>query len=148
LVACVKLLIAALRNDPMIGWAIGPLGFSTLYLNEPSAFFILFSAMFPVAVSAIILYIGLFSSLPSPLTLPHHPLVEILVIGGCVLLMSIGDLRSALRDLLHPLWGEARVLRTIQFLRASWASIHFTAFGISYLRDRFDSNPTDLLRAF
>lgn len=148
LVACVKLLIAALRNDPLIGWAIGPLGFSTLYLNEPSALFILFSALFPVIVSAVILYFGLFSSLPSPLTLPHTLFVEILVIGGCVLLTSIGDLRSALRDLRHPLWGEARILRTIQFLRASWASIHFTAFGISFLQDHFDSNPTDLLQAF
>lgn len=148
LVTCAKLLIAALRNDPLIGWAIGPLGFSTLYLNEPSALFILFSALFPVVVSAVILYFGLFSSLPSALTLPHNPLVEILVIAVCVLLTSFGDLRSALRDLRHPLWGEARILRTIQFLRASCASIHFTAFGITFLHDHFDSNPTDLLQAF
>lgn len=148
LVVCSRLFVASLRSDPLICWAIGPLGISTLYLSELSSPFIVLSAIFPAVISGIILYFGLFSTLPSPLMLPHQPLVEIPVIAVGVVLTSAFDLLTALRDLRHPLWGEARVLRTIQFLRASWASIHFTAFGITFLRDHFDSSPTDLLKAF
>ena len=148
LVECARMLVRVLRNEPLIGWAVGPLGVSTLYLSEPSPLFILFSVLFPAGVSAFVLYVGLFTSLPSPAVLPHTPLVEILVVVGGVILTSTGDFVDALRDLRYPLWGEARILRSIQLLRASWATIHFTPFGLSYLRDHFDSNPTDLLRAF
>jgi hypothetical protein len=148
LVESSKVLIALLKNDPLIGWAIGPFGITTLVLCEPSIPFILFSALLPAVISGCILYFGLFSALPSPLALPHHPLIEILVISVGVLFTSVGNILNALRDLRHPLWGEARFLRNIQFLRASFASIHFTSFGISYLRQQFGSNPTDLLQAF
>lgn len=147
LVWCARMLVRVLRNEPLIGWAIGPLGVFTLYLSEPSPLFILFNAIFPAVVSACVLYIGLFTSFPSPIVLPHTPLVEILVIVVGVLLTSMGDFVDALRDLRYPLWGEARILRSIQLLRASWTTIHFTPFGLSYLRDHFDSNPTDLLQA-
>jgi hypothetical protein len=148
IVECARVLARALRNDPLIGWSVGPLGVSTLYLSEPSPVFILFNALFPALVSACVLYIGLFTALPSPIILPHRPLVEILVIVCGVLITSTGDFLDALRDLRYPLWGEARILRSIQLLRASWATIHFTSFGLSYLRDHFGSNPTDLLQAF
>jgi hypothetical protein len=147
LVECSKILLKAFRNDPLIGWAVGPLGISTLFLCEPSARFILFNALFPTFVSGVILYLGLFTGLPSPLLLPHSlPLTLVVLILG-VLITSLGDWINALRDLRYPLWGEARVLRNIQYLRASWASIHFTPFGLSYLREHFGSNPTELLRA-
>jgi hypothetical protein len=110
--------------------------------------FILFNALFPAVVSAFVLYLGLFTALPSPLALPSNPLVEILVITIGVLITSTIDFRDAMRDLRYPLWGEARILRSIQLLRASWASIHFTPFGLSYLREHFGSNPTDLLQSF
>ena len=147
LVESAKVLIALLKNDPLIGWAVGPFGITTLVLCEPSTPFILFNALFPAAISGGILYFGLFSVLPSPLALPHDLLIEILVISAGVLFTSAGNILNALRDLRYPLWGEARFLRNIQFLRASFASIHFTSFGISYLRKQFGSNPTDLLQA-
>jgi hypothetical protein len=136
------------RNDPLVGWAFGPLGLSTLYLSEPSPVFILFTVFFPAVVSAFVLYLGLFTALPSPLALPRNPLVEILVITIGVLITSTKDFIDAMRDLRYPLWGEARILRSIQSLRASWASIHFTPFGLSYLREHFGSSPTDLLQSF
>src|SRR6266699_639625 len=71
---CARMLGAVLRNDPLVGWAIGPLGVSTLFLSEPSPVFILFNALFPAVVSAFVLYLGLFTALPSPLTLPNNPL--------------------------------------------------------------------------
>ena len=148
LVECARILVRMLRNDPLVGWAIGPLGVSTLYLSEPSQMFILFNALFPAVVSAFVLYVELFTALPSPLALPSNALVKILVITVGVLLLSTGDFLDALRDFRYPLWGEARILRSIQLLRASWATIHFTPFGLSYLREQFGSEPTDLLQSF
>ncbi|MGZ6368824.1 MAG: hypothetical protein ACXWPS_23065, partial [Ktedonobacteraceae bacterium] len=148
LVECARILVKMYRNDPLVGWAVGPLGVSTLYLSEPSPVFILSSAVFPALVSAFVLYLELFTAIPSPLSLPHNPLVEILVITIGVLITSTLDFFDAMRDLRYPLWGEARILRNIQILRASWASIHFTPFGLSYLREHFGSNPTDLLQSF
>jgi hypothetical protein len=147
LVECTRLLIKAFRNDPLIGWAVGPLGISTLFLCEPSVRFILFSALLPTLFSGGILYLGLFTSLPSPLLLPHTTLAILCVLVPGILITSLGDWINALRDLRYPLWGEARILRNIQYLRASWASIHFTPFGLSYLRDHFNSNPAELLQA-
>ena len=148
LVECARLLVRVFQNDPLVGWAVGPLGVSTLYLSEPSPVIILFNALFPAVVSAFVLYLGLFTALPSPLALPSNPLVEILVIAVGVLLTSTGDFLDAMRDLRYPLWGEARILRSIQLLCASWATIHFTSFGLSYLHENFGSNPTDLLQSF
>lgn len=147
LVECAKVLIALLKNDPLVGWAIGPFGVTPLILCEPTTFFILFNALFPAIISGCILFFGLFSALPSPLSLPHRLLVEIPVIAFGVLFTSGSNILNALRDLRHPLWGEARFLRNVQNLRASFASIHFTSFGISYLRKQFGSSPTDLLQA-
>jgi hypothetical protein len=62
-------------------------------------------------------------------------------------LSIIGDIFKVFQDLRHPLWGEARILRSIQWLRATWASVHFTPFGYSYLNDHFGSSPTDLWHA-
>ena len=144
---CARMLLAVLRNDSLVGWAIGPLGVTTLFLSEPSPAFILFNALFPAVVSGCVLYFGLFTSL-GPLALPHNLFFEALVIAAGVLLTSTGDFVDALRDLRYPLWGEARILRSIQFLHASKAAIHFTAFGLSYLREHFGSNPAELLQAF
>ncbi|HLZ60886.1 MAG TPA: hypothetical protein VKR06_28385 [Ktedonosporobacter sp.] len=140
------LMIMLLRHEPLIGWAIGPLGVTVMFLHEPSLLYIWLDVLFPALVSAGVLYVGLFTSL-SPIALPHHPLFIAVVLVCGVLLTSIGDLMNALRDVRHPLWGEARILRSIQILRGSWAKIHFTPFGYSYLHDHFGANPTDLLQA-
>jgi hypothetical protein len=147
LVECTKLLFKAFRNDPLIGWAVGPFGISTLFLSTPSARFILLSTAFQMLVSGSVLYLGLFTGLPSPLMLPHNVLTMLFVLGLGMLITSVADWVAALRDLCFPLWGEVRILRNIQYLRSIWATIHFTPFGLSYLRDHFGSNPTELLQA-
>jgi|SRR5215467_2112741 len=144
---CTHVLVALLRDDRLIGWAIGPLGLTTLFVCEPTALYILLDALLPAVVSGSTLYIGLFTSVASPIAIPRLPLVEFVIIAVGVLITSTRDFIIALRDLRYPLWGEARILRSIQFLRASWATIHFTSFGLSYLRDHFGFNPTDILQA-
>jgi uncharacterized membrane protein YdcZ (DUF606 family) len=144
---CTHLLVMLLRREPVVGWAIGPLGVSIVFLHEPSTIFIWLEVVCPALVSGGTLYFGLSTRL-SPVVLPaHHALVEIAVIVVGVLLTSTKDVMNALRDLRHPLWGEARLLRKIQKLRASCARIHFTPFGYSYLHDHFRSSPADLLQA-
>jgi len=139
------LLVGLLRHGPLIGWGIGPFGVTVVSLREPPVFFIWLNVFFPALVSGLVLYIGLFTPL-ALLRLPSRPLIEVVVILCGVLLASTLDFLAAVRDVRFPLWGEARILWTLQTLQASWSSIHFTSFGLSYLRDHFHSTPTDLLR--
>jgi hypothetical protein len=139
------LLLMLLRRDPLIGWGVGPFGITMVFLHEPSLLFLWLDVLFPALVSGSVLYIGLFSSL-RPIEFAATPFFELalMILGIC--LTSFGDLLNALRDLRHPLWGEARILRTIQILRASWSKIHFTPYGQTYLSDHFGANANDLLQ--
>lgn len=138
------LFVMLLRHEPLIGWAIGPLGVTVMFLHEPSTLSIWLNVLWPALVSGSVLYVGLFTFL-SPVVLPQSPLVQVIVVVCGIVITSTGDVVNALRDLRHPLWGEVRILRSIQLLRATWAKIHFTPFGYSYLNDHFGFNPTDLL---
>ncbi|MDQ6660435.1 MAG: hypothetical protein M3Z24_05660 [Chloroflexota bacterium] len=142
---CAHLLVTLLRNGPLIGWAISPLGVTVIFLYEPSTLSIWLNVLIPALISGCVLYIGLFTPW-APIPFPHYLWLKIPVILLGVLLTSTVDFFNALRDLRYPLWGEARLLRSIQLLRASYASIHFTSFGLSYLRDHFNSNLSDLLQ--
>lgn len=141
------ILVTLVRQEPLVGWAVGPLGVTVLFLREPSLWYIWLDVICPALVSGGVLYIGLFSTI-APITLPHYPLFEAVVIACGMCITSARDVVNALRDLRYPLWGEARILRSIQLLRSTWTKIHFTPFGYNYLSDHFGANPTDLLRAF
>jgi hypothetical protein len=142
---CVRVCVTLGRREPLIGWGVGPLGITLMTLRKPSLFFIWLDVLCPAAVSSIVLWFGLFATM-SPFSLPvRWPLkICVLLLGVC--LTSWSNLYLALRDMRYPLWGEARVLRTMQLLRTSCTRIHFTAFGQSYLRKQFDVNPTELLQ--
>ena len=141
------ILLPLLRHDPLIGWAVGPLGVTIMSLHEPSLFYIWLDVLCPACISGGVLYIGLFTRF-APLSLPHFPLVQILTVACGVLLTSTLDVVNAFRDVRHPLWGEARILRTILLFRVTWAKVHFTSFGQSYLSNHFGFSPTDLLQVF
>src|SRR5947209_13299914 len=70
LFVCAHLLVMFLRHGPVIGWAVSPWGITVMYLYEPSTLHIWLNVLFPALVSAISLYIGLFTSL-APVNLPH-----------------------------------------------------------------------------
>jgi len=144
---CTHILLPLLRHDPLIGWAVGPLGVTVMSLHEPSLIYIWLDVLCPACVSGGVLYVGLFTSL-APISLSHHPLVQILTVACGVLLTSTLDVVNAFRDVRHPLWGEARILRTLLFFRATWTKVHFTSFGHTYLNDHFGFSPTDLLQVF
>jgi hypothetical protein len=144
---CTHLAITLLRHEPLVGWAIGPFGVTVMFVHEPSPLLVWLSVLGPAVMSGGVLYIGIFTPL-SPLIISHNPLVEIVVVACGVLLTGIGDIFTAFQDLRYPLWGEARIMRSIQWLRVTWAKIHFTPFSYSYLSDHFGSNPHDILQAF
>lgn len=143
---CTHVLIALLRGDRLIGWAIGPFGVTTMFLHQPSSAYILLNTFIPGLISGFVVYLGFFTSFPPPFYVPRTILYKIVIVALGVLLTSTSDFINALRDMRYPLWGEARILRRLQLLHASWASIHFTRFGLSYLRDQFGATPKDLLQ--
>jgi hypothetical protein len=144
---CVHVGLRLLRREPLIGWAVGPLGVTVMFLHEPSLFYICLDVLCPAIISGGFLYIALYNTTISPLVFPYDSPVPPLIVCGAVVIVSVGTFIRVWQDVRYPLWGEARVLRTIQKLRSSWASIHFTPFGCTYLLDHFGSNPTDLLQA-
>lgn len=143
---CAHVGVRLLRREPLIGWAVGPLGVTIMFLHKPSLFHVCLDVLCTAIVSATVLYIGLYTGI-SPVIFPHNSPIPILVVCSAVVIMSVATFMRVWQDARYPLWGEARVLLTIQKLRSSWASIHFTPFGCSYLLDHFGSNPTDLLQA-
>lgn len=143
---CAHALIALLRGDRLIGWAIGPFGITTMFLHRPSSVYVLLNLLFPALVSGLIVYISFFTVIPPPFFLPRTAFSELVFVVLGVLFTSTSDIINSLRDIRYPLWGEARILRRLQILHASWASIHFTQFGVSYLHDQFGATPTDLFQ--
>ena len=138
-------LVLLWRHEPLVGWAVSPFGLTLMSLREPSLLSIWLDVVCPACVSIGVLMVGLFSPL-SPIKYAAEPIIKVGVIVCGVLLASAADLINALRDLRYPLWGEARILRTMQLLRTNWSQIHFTPFGYSYVRTRFGSNPSELLQ--
>ncbi|GAC1364821.1 MAG: hypothetical protein NVS2B12_10300 [Ktedonobacteraceae bacterium] len=143
---CAHIFVLLLRREPLLGWAVGPFGVTLMVLHEPSLLYLWLDVLCPALVSGSVLSVGLFTSF-SPIAIENHPFIKVIILACGLLVTSSSSLITALRDLHYPLWGEARVLRTIQFLRSTWARIHFTSFGHSYVRSHFGSNPTELLQA-
>jgi hypothetical protein len=143
---CAHVGVRLLRREPLIGWAVGPLGVTVMFLHEPSLLYVCLDVLCPAIVSGSFLYIGLYTGI-SPVIFTQDSPVPVVIVCSAVVIMSLTIFMRVWQDARYPLWGEARVLRTIQKLRGSWARIHFTPFGYSYLLDHFGSNPTDLLQA-
>jgi hypothetical protein len=143
---CAHVGVRFLRREPLIGWAVGPLGVTVMFLYEPSLFYVCLDVLCPVIVSGSFLYIALYTGIGAAVFLQDSPL-PVLIVCCAIPIVGVATFMRLWQDARYPLWGEVRVLRTIQKLRASWARIHFTPFGCSYLLDHFGSNPTDLLRA-
>jgi hypothetical protein len=117
-----------------------------MFVHEPSLFYICLDVLCPAIISGVFLYLSLSTSI-SAVVFPHGSPMSVLIVCCTVVVVNVVTFMRVWQDARYPLWGEARVLRTIQKLRGSWARIHFTPFGCSYLLDHFGSNPTDLLQA-
>jgi hypothetical protein len=141
------LLLGMLRRRILLCWSVGPLGIATIYEREPGWGFLLAQWLAPAALAALFLRAMLFQTLTPPiLNLPNGPLVQLaLVLLSFVVTSSIRG-AMLLRDWRYPLWGEARLLRSLAWGHATGAAIFFTAYGRAFLRERFQVTPREFLQ--
>lgn len=144
-------LVAMMRRDALVCWTVGPLGITAVYLREPPRGLLVAQVWVPALLVACASYMGL--SLVHPLPLVPVPLavqdpqmltrlgtvaLVVLAVGGVQCLRLLADRRC-------PLWGDARVLVSVQRSRALGALVHFTPVGRAFLRERFGITPSELL---
>lgn len=140
------LLLGLMQRRLLICWSIGPLGIATTYVRDPGRGFLLAQLLIPAALAALFLHFLLFQQTPPVLHLPNGALAQLLAV-----LISLGltsGIRAVLlaRDWRYPIWGEARLLRSVSWCRATGAVIYFTAFGRAFLRERFQVTPREFLQ--
>ncbi|HEY7348407.1 MAG TPA: hypothetical protein VH599_08850 [Ktedonobacterales bacterium] len=141
------LLLGLARRRIMICWSIGPLGIATTYVREPGRGFLLAQLLLPAALAALFLRFLLFQQMPPPiLHLPQGALAQLLTIVTSVVLTSGIRAVMLVRDWRYPIWGEARLLRTGAWSRATCAALYFTAFGRAFLRERFQATPREFVQ--
>jgi hypothetical protein len=141
------LLLGMLRRRILLCWSIGPLGIATTYEREPGWGFLLAQLLAPAILAALFLRAMLFQPMTPPiLNLPNGLLVQLGIV--LVSLMVTSGLRGVLlaRDWRYPIWGEARLLRSLVWSQATGAVIFFTACGRAFLRERFQVTPREFLQ--
>ena len=141
------LLLGMTRRRTLLCWSIGPLGTATTYVREPGWGFLLTQLLAPAILAALFLRFALFQAMSPPiLHLPDGPLPQLLAMLISLVLTSGVRTVLLLRDWRFPIWGEARLLRSIAWHRATGAAIFFTAFGRTFLRERFHVTPREFLQ--
>jgi hypothetical protein len=141
-------LIAIARDRSLVCWSIGPLGIQAITMREPSARQVitqLFCAALAVAGTS---YASLYLFEPPPIAgLQQTVSAQLVSVTIPVVLLTLWRLLGIVRERRFPLWGEARVLASIQRSRATGALVVFTSMGRSFLRERFGATPGEFLRA-
>src|SRR5205085_7186069 len=67
---CAHIVIRFLRREPLIGWAVGPLGVTVMFVHEPSLFYVCLDVLCPAIISGSFLYVTLYTEIGS-LLFPH-----------------------------------------------------------------------------
>jgi hypothetical protein len=139
-------LVGIVRDRSLVFWSVGPFGVTVASLREPPARRIL-AQLGMAALSLIALaYINLFLIVPPPISGLNPRLSSRLVtVAIPAIILTAGHTVGILRERLHPIWGEARVLARAQKSLATGARIYFTRAGRAFLRDRFDTTPNEFL---
>ena len=141
-------LIALARDRSLVCWSIGPLGISPITLREPPARQVLAQLLCAALAVMGASYASLYLLVPPPIAGLQQTLsAQLVAVAIPVALLTLWRLLGILRERRFPLWGEARVLASIQRSRATGALVIFTALGRSFLRERFGATPGEFLRA-
>lgn len=139
--------VAIARDSSLICWSIGPFGISVVSPREPPVRRLLAQLAVAALALAVICYASLFALQPPPIVgLSQAPRAQLLIVGIPVAVLTLARLVGVMRERLHPLWGEARVLAGVQRSLATGARIYFTPHGRDYLRERFQATPLEFLR--
>ncbi len=141
------LLLGMVQRRILICWSIGPLGIATTYAREPGRIFSLAQLLLPAALAALFLRFAFFQAVPPPIAnLPQEALAQLLIVLLSLALTSGVRAIMLVRDWRYPIWGEARLLRSLAWRQATGAAIYFTAFGRAFLRERFHATPREFLQ--
>ena len=139
--------IAIARDPSLICWGVGPFGFTVIGMRRPSLGQALSRLFISGAALGIVAFISLFVAQPAPISgLPRLLPDRLGLIGALVALATILRVVGSLRDWRFPLWGEARVLASVQRSIATGAILFFTPLGRTFLRDRFGATPNEFLQ--
>jgi hypothetical protein len=139
-------LVAIARDRSLVFWSVGPFGVTVASLHEPPARRV--AAQLGMAALALmaLAYINLFLIVPPPITgLNPRLSSRLITVAIPVIILTAGRALGILRERLHPIWGEARVLARAQKSLATGARIYFTRAGRTFLRDRFGATPNEFL---
>lgn len=140
-------LIAIARDRSLVCWSIGPLGVHAITLREPPARLVITQLVIAALAVAGTSYASLYLLTPPPVAgLEQTFSAQLVAVAIPVVLLTLWRLLGLLRERRFPLWGEARVLASIQRSRATGALIIFTTMGRTFLRDRFGATPGEFLR--
>jgi len=139
-------LVAIVRDRSLVFWSVGPFGVTVASLHEPPARRILAQLGMAALSLTALAYINLFLIVPPPISGLNPRLSSRLVtVAIPAIILTAGHAVGILRERLHPIWGEARVLARAQKSLATGARIYFTRAGRAFLRDRFDTTPNEFL---
>jgi hypothetical protein len=140
-------LIAIARDRSLVCWSIGPLGITAITLREPPASQVIGQLLCAALAVAGTSYASLYLLAPPPIAgLQQTISAQLVAVAIPVALLTLWRLRGIVFERRFPLWGEARVLASIQRSRATGALVVFTAKGRNFLRERFGATPGELLR--
>jgi hypothetical protein len=140
-------LIAIARDRSLVCWSIGPLGITAITLREPPASQVIGQLLCAALAVAGTSYASLYLLAPPPIAgLQQTVSAQLVAVAIPVALLTLWRLRGIVFERRFPLWGEARVLASIQRSRATGALVVFTAKGRNFLRERFGATPGEFLR--
>ncbi|MEO7000234.1 MAG: hypothetical protein ABI068_00340 [Ktedonobacterales bacterium] len=140
--------LTAITRDPsLVCWGVGLFGFTVIGLHRPSWRQVVARLFCAGVALGVVAFITLFIVQPAPISgLPQMLTNRLTLICALVMLATILRLMGAARDWRFPLWGEARVLASVQRSIATGAILFFTPLGRAYLRDRFGATPNEFLQ--
>jgi hypothetical protein len=140
-------LIAIARDRSLVCWSIGPLGIHAITLREPPASQVLVQLVCAALAVAGTSYASFYLLEPPPIAgLQQTVSAQLLAVTIPVVVLTLWRLLGIVRERRFPLWGEARVLASIQRSRATGALVFFTSLGRNFLRERFGATPGEFLR--
>ncbi len=139
--------VALIRDPSLVCWSLGPFGITVVSLRQPSLSRLAVQLFAAAVALGCTDYATLYLLMPPPIAgLDSAASVRALAIAIPVVALSAIHLFGALRDRLRPLWGEARVMSSVQRSVATGARVYFTPKGRTFLRERFDVTPAEFLR--
>lgn len=139
--------VAIARDPSLICWGVGPFGFTVIGMRRPTWGQALVRLLVAGMALGVVAFISLFVARPAPISgLPQMLSDRLALVSALVALATILRVLGSVRDWRFPLWGEARVLASVQRSIATGAILFFTPLGRAFLRERFGATPNEFLQ--